>query len=489
MTNTFVPSIKDDMNKTIKSLLKQATYCSMTGDIWTADNGDSFFGLTCHFLDNSWDVHSVCLGCVLFNESHTGENIEEFIRATLDEWNMPLGKIVAATTDNGSNILLAVEMLELLSLGCFAHTLQIGVDKVLRFGEGGEVVKKCKKLQNLFAYNTSAAKRDLNDLSLTRTGKKALALPAPCSTRWWSYLRLLVAVVKQHGIISELLTSEKYATKYEIYLLTVEELSYAKILIQVLTQLKELSDGVSGEDYVTASCVLPLITVLQKSSSSNSATTISADSITSSASTSSSSMQGCGQPASSETAHVAANADRTRAGKKYRHAVQARKLLLKCAFCDLRYFFELSEDDQTDAETAILGEMIRMCQVSNRDGPPPAKRKCRGIAAFFSAHGNNSVTAASESPEDQAMTEIRRYKQMVRVDVGENIAKWWQVHEKEFPRLAILAKKYLSVTATSIPAERVFSTGGRVVTDSRHSLTGLHVNDLVQMSCNKRYIL
>lgn len=55
---------------------------------------------------------------------------------------------------------------------------------------------------------------------------------------------------------------------------------------------------------------------------------------------------------------------------------------------------------------------------------------------------------AHTPPEDQAMSEIRRYKQMVRVDVIENIAKWRQVHQKECPRLAIVARKYLSVPAT-----------------------------------------
>jgi len=53
----------------------------------------------------------------------------------LEEWNLPSHGIVAATTDKGANIIAAIEMLEVLHLECFSHTLQLAVEQALKLPE------------------------------------------------------------------------------------------------------------------------------------------------------------------------------------------------------------------------------------------------------------------------------------------------------------------------------------------------------------------
>ncbi len=57
--------------------------------------------------------------------------------------------------------------------------------------------------------------------------------------------------------------------------------------------------------------------------------------------------------------------------------------------------------------------------------------------------------------------------------------KWWKEHCLLFPILSQLARKYLSIPATSAASERVFSKGGRIVTKLRSSLKEDNVSDLV----------
>jgi len=47
-----------------------------------------------------------------------------------------------------------------------------------------------------------------------------------------------------------------------------------------------------------------------------------------------------------------------------------------------------------------------------------------------------------------------------------------------------MAKKYLCIPATSVPAERVFSTAGDVVTAQRSQLKSEHVDRLIFLKKN-----
>lgn len=49
--------------------------------------------------------------------------------------------------------------------------------------------------------------------------------------------------------------------------------------------------------------------------------------------------------------------------------------------------------------------------------------------------------------------------------------QWWSDEgKKRFPVMFQLAAKYLSIPATSVPSERVFSTAGQVISDKRNRI-------------------
>ena len=61
----------------------------------------------------------------------------------------------------------------------------------------------------------------------------------------------------------------------------------------------------------------------------------------------------------------------------------------------------------------------------------------------------------------------------------ENPLMWWKQNSFRFPRLSRMAKLYMSVPATSVPSERVFSTAGDILTASRATLSPQHVDQLI----------
>ena len=70
---------------------------------------------------------------------------------------------------------------------------------------------------------------------------------------------------------------------------------------------------------------------------------------------------------------------------------------------------------------------------------------------------------------DSAEAEVQKYRQIDAFTLDP--LPFWKSHELEFPRLAILARNYLAVPASSATVERVFSRAGKVVTPTRTLLS------------------
>jgi len=69
--------------------------------------------------------------------------------------------------------------------------------------------------------------------------------------------------------------------------------------------------------------------------------------------------------------------------------------------------------------------------------------------------------------------EIERYLVMAQIQSDQDPLKWWDVNKSQFPILAQLARKYLSIQATSGASERVFSDAGLIMSAKRTRMKNL----------------
>jgi len=92
------------------------------------------------------------------------------------------------------------------------------------------------------------------------------------------------------------------------------------------------------------------------------------------------------------------------------------------------------------------------------------------------------------SEANDLMTEFQNYLAEPQLKFDLNPFDWWQSRQEKYPTIAMLAKKYLSIPATSVSSERCFSTCGNVVTSKRTSLLTKNVNLLVFLYQNRHLI-
>ena len=114
--------------------------------------------------------------------------------------------------------------------------------------------------------------------------------------------------------------------------------------------------------------------------------------------------------------------------------------------------------------------MITPCQ------EPPAKKKKETAMGGDSSDDDVPVATGRE--------EVKEFWKEPTLHIDDHPLQWWERHESRFPTLARLAKCFLCVPATSVPAERIFSTAGLIVNQQRSCLKPANVDMLIFLNKN-----
>ena len=134
-------------------------------------------------------------------------------------------------------------------------------------------------------------------------------------------------------------------------------------------------------------------------------------------------------------------------------------------------------DSSLNKSTAMVQErlleqavFLQHEEVADSIPEPPAKRMKLSLGALTSLKKPKERPSAAQSPRDRLSAEFEQYTKYPVIDCDEDPLKWWQRHELELPLLSQLAKRYLSIQASSSPSERLFSKAWFVSTPARAQL-------------------
>ena len=153
-------------------------------------------------INNSFDIQSNLLGTKKFVHSHTGVNIAEEIRTVLDEWNLSPS---AVTTDNASNMVLAMYLMKWVRIPCFSRSLQLAVEAALKLPAVSNALARCRRLVSHFHHSTKSMymlRQKLLDLHFEK-----LSLVRDVPTRWNSAYYMAERII----LLQEPLSAALYA--------------------------------------------------------------------------------------------------------------------------------------------------------------------------------------------------------------------------------------------------------------------------------------
>lgn len=453
-SNTAVPKLYLEAVEKLKGILPKSgnEHLSITCDCWTSLAGQPYLAITAHFIDSDWNLYSVCLNCCYFDENHTAENIQNMVKAKLEEWGLPLKSIISCTTDNGANVVSAVDLLSVTRIPCFAHSINIGVNRCLEIKQVKRSVARIRSLQNSIAHSWKM-KRDFQEAQkLLQCGNKTL--PSACPTRWWSTLKLCERVLENKLALCKML--DNFPNQKHL-IPEGNDVTILENFIKVVSVLQNVTDNLTGENFVTSSAVLPLIRQINKNLKINDDDTALLKNL---------------------KENVLNTLNRYEESPVF-------ELLQKATFLDPRFRLLFFDEGVKDSiKKSITDELKTICKDHNLEAAvkSPPKKKRKGLAAFL------EEDCLIDNTIDKDAADIDTYLSLPKVGLDDNPLVWWKQHASSFPGLSIMAKKYLCMQGSSVPSERVFSKGGNVVNKKRCALLPKNAEMQIFLAFNKKYL-
>ncbi|KAL7841435.1 hypothetical protein SRHO_G00251260 [Serrasalmus rhombeus] len=188
-SQTAIPAMCLTMKDGIIRDLKDVDHFSATADMWSSVNMMPYMSLTIHYLSAHWELKSKCLETVFMSESHTGDNVAEAHRSSLQDWSLDKRK------------------LGWQRLSCFGHNLHLAVTNALKTEKHrtARAMGLCRLLVTTFSQSWQK-KRKL------QKEQTELNLPQQCLVLDIEVLESVNVALKKVADFTDALSSEKTVT-------------------------------------------------------------------------------------------------------------------------------------------------------------------------------------------------------------------------------------------------------------------------------------
>ena len=454
----------------------EATTLSFTTDVWTSGAVEAYLTLTGHFVTADFSLVSWCLGTAAFPERHTGMNIAEKVKIMLAAFRVPERRQAALVHDQASNMQTAGDTLRegndaFFSVVCAPHRLQNTIKAGLQIPRVSNLLASARKIVTHFKHSVVGmeAIRKRQD----ENGEKRLKFVQDVSTRWNSSLDMMKRLLVLRPHITAVLRDSSVTKKDDKNLnLSPEQYGLMESLIGILTPFKDATTLLSAEKSVTISYVLHFVLEL-----ASVLETKESDSVTVS------------------TLKAAMLKDlNTRFNFKQFDAetIEAMSSLLDPRFHHMSLLARPVYEEVVDAvkerlQRLCLDDDAESSDEERDDLEPAAKRKVTALERMLACKLSMDKEKKKVAPPAKRRTveeEFDAYLKEPEIDVNCDPLCWWKAHAETYPRISLLARKWLGIPASSTSSERLCSTAGHVTEQRRCSLTPENVNMLVFLNKN-----
>lgn len=530
------------MERVRATLREEMQFFALTSDIWTSLAMDSFMSLTIHYLTKDFKMKEFTLMVRQLSGRHTGDSIRATLSGALDEFNLDKDKMAMMLRDNGSNMVKACEDWGIPHFGCIGHCLHLIVgpflletksveattdqqfagssmadsndideedDSTADYDDDDEerisnadAVRKVSAIVNEFRRYAKSIKHSVVARAKLATcignDSEKVGIILDVKTRWNSVFEMLQCILAKKEGVNKFLSRERdsLSRPKQRELPVLDETKWATIqgLVLLLKPFYSVTKLVSGCMYPTFVHVLPQLRLIKRTFSNPDMFNIN------------------DEDNLSTPAKLFLNSYRSAPG--FGNIVQTldrcREILLDnllkrfgsldistvwTPLLDPRYLYmhHLSDWEKVLARRLFQDEvtsLVRSCYSEERQVASQSRVEYSELSDEDLVPAYAMVDSPSKPPQpvfdmSAVNAEIQRYLNcQFPASACSDPLEWWNVNRFNFPMVAIAARKWLGVCATSTPSERVFSDCGLAVTAKRSRLAGNSIESQVLIRRN-----
>lgn len=465
----LMPQLYENAKLKLATVLENVKHAALTADLWSNQNMDSFITVTVHFFLKG-DLKSYVLTTSDVPTEHTAIHLAEIITDLLTEWKLT-DKITAIVTDNAPNMIRMCELLGIRHMPCFAHTLNLTVNDSLDLPEVMQIINKCKVIVKFFKKSSVGWRALKAEQKERNPNTTPLKLVQEVSTRWNSIFYMMSRILQLSDILALVCRKLIQAPDY----LTASEEIVGNEIIRILEIFEQATKLVSADSYPTSSLIIPVICGLYEN-----LTTIENTLVTDIGKMFCSSIRRnmSNRLLIYETRTVTQMA--TYLNPILRTGFRRSENMLSAKELVRKELSHLLKDSDTNI-TATTSERA----AAQTSAETILEHKKPGLLDFLK-HRKPTTT----NPTASAVNLVRMYLETVPhqdeaepAKATESACTFWRDNQHLTP-LNIIALKYLSVPATSVPAERIFSKSGYILTSRRSRLQADGVDQLCFVNQN-----
>lgn len=451
------------MHLKIEQQFENVSHVALTCDIWSEMmTVTSYLGVTAHYLQDNKLV-SRSIATIALDQRHTGEYIAEKLKEICVGIHISLDKISAVVTDNGSNMIAGITYFldKNKHLPCFAHTINLIAESAMKCNEFCIIVSKVREIVKFF--KSSVVLSDSLRHKQNEIGSKQLKLILDVKTRWNSVYYMLQRYIELAPTVHQILMLNTKAPPTP----SAVEMQNIKTLISILKPLEYVTKELSGEQYVTISKIIPMVNCLKAQINDISLERVGDD-------------DPDGGVINAVKKELIKQIDR-RFGQIEDNHLIAISCLLDPRFKNIHF-----QDARACAKAISVLRRFITTTPSIIGSDPDSDSSTTELYDFWSHHKKLAHTKkrskTTNYSSSETKDEIHHYLSAQVSPLCLDPLKQWEDMKVVFPKLYKLAREYLSIPATSVPSERLFSKAGSTITKIRNRLSPKRLNKLLFLS-------
>lgn len=433
----LMPVKYQDCAESLIHLLEDIESCSLTTDFWTSRANESFITVTCHFINKEWVLKSHILSTYQVTGSHNAVKIASELEHVADKWKIT-DKISCIVTDNAANMVAALRATQWKHIPCMAHTLNLIVQESLNKDRVLVNLRaKCRHIVTFFRHSTQAY--DKLKIMQKENNKEEKKLVQEVETRWNSTFYMFQRIVEEYKEVKLTLCS----LDREDLSISIDDVKIISEAIEVLQPFEEATRELSSEYYVSISKVIPLARSLQRLTSQSNLTLDLKHELLSSMS------------------------------RRFTN-MEANYTLTVSTLLDPR-FKRLGFNDSSKYQSAMEKLGREMAATNTESSSGEQSSSACSTSGLWSFVDTRFAELGHAQPTEHA-TIIKSYLDQGNIPRKEDPLKKWNNDECVYVKLVPFVKKYLSIPATSVPSERLFSKAGELISHRRNRLKSKNID-------------